>query len=308
MARHDDVLTRPEQIVLTDGGLETDLIFHRGFELPHFAACELLRSERGIRVLVDYYDEIAGIAEAAGVAFALDTATWRANPDWTSLLGYSDVEFEEVNREAVQLARNVRTRHRGTTIIAGVVGPRGDGYDPGTLRTELEAQEYHARQIGVLSTEGVDIISALTIGYPAEAIGIVRAARDAGVPVSVSFTIETDGRLPSGETLREAIETVDAATDAAATYFMINCSHPTHLPEDLFIDDTWTQRVIGFRANASALSHAELDEAEDLDDGDPLELARQFAELRGRMPQLTVVGGCCGTDARHIRAIAEALA
>ena len=297
-------------IMLTDGGLETDLIFHRGFELPHFAACELLRSERGIRALTDYYNEFAQTAVDARLPFALDTATWRANPDWCDLLGYSHEEFVRVNRTAVELAAGVR-RHFETDetpiLIVGVIGPRGDGYVVGDLMSAREAMDYHSDQIVVFEDTEVDLVSALTLTYSSEAVGIVRAARSAELPVVVSFTVETDGRLPSGESLREAIEAVDAETSGYAAYFMVNCAYPTHLPTSLFDGEPWTRRVRGYRANASSLSHAELDAAEQLDDGNPVLLAREFVELRERMPQLTVIGGCCGTDVRHIRAIAQAV-
>jgi homocysteine S-methyltransferase len=298
-------------LMLTDGGLETDLIFNRGIELPHFAACELLRSERGIRMLTEYYNEFAQAAVDARLPFALDTATWRANPDWCDRLGYTHDEFVQVNRTAVELAADVR-RHYETEyspiVIVGVVGPRGDGYVAGEMMSAREAMDYHAEQITIFADSDVDLISALTITYGSEAVGIARAARVVDVPVVISFTIETDGKLPSGETLREAIEAVDAETGAYPSYFMVNCAYPTHLPETLYDGEPWALRVRGYRANASSLSHAELDDAEELDAGNPVLLAREFVELRQRMPQLSVVGGCCGTDARHVRAIAEALA
>jgi len=148
----------------------------------------------------------------------------------------------------------------------------------------------------------------MTITYPDEAIGIVEAARHAGIPVAVSFTVETDGRLPDGTTLGDAIQRVDEATEGAAAYFGVNCAHPTHLDGALDGGTPWAPRLRGLRANASRKSHAELDEAETLDDGDPEELGREYVELRREMPGLTVLGGCCGTDIRHVRSIAAATA
>jgi S-methylmethionine-dependent homocysteine/selenocysteine methylase len=310
MSRHR-TLEPNGALVLTDGGLETDLIYHQGFELEHFAACELLRSERGIRALTEYYEEFARIAVEAGIAFSLDTATWRANPDWTDRLGYSREEFEQVNRTAVDLAVEVRRRYQSRVtpiVIAGVIGPRGDGYVVDEMMSAEDALEYHSAQIAIFAGTEVDFISALTLTYSAEAIGIARAAQAAGFPVVLSFTVETDGTLPSGESLREAVEAVDESTGGYADSFMVNCAHPTHLPEDLFAEEAWTQRVRGYRANASTLSHAELDAASELDAGDPDALAIQLRELRERMPQLAVLGGCCGTDARHLRALARELA
>jgi S-methylmethionine-dependent homocysteine/selenocysteine methylase len=151
------------------------------------------------------------------------------------------------------------------------------------------------------------MVSAITMTYPEEAIGVVQAAQDAGLPAAVSFTVETDGRLPSGQAIDEAIEQADAETDGAPAYFMINCAHPTHFADALEAGAPWLERIGGIRANASRLSHAELDEAEELDDGDPDDLAARYAALRPRLPALRVVGGCCGTDERHIDAISAAL-
>ena len=298
-------------VALADGGLETDLIFHRDIQLTHFAACELLRSERGIRTLTEYYDEVAQIAVDAGLPFTIDTVTWRANPDWTEKLGYSDEEFDEVNRLAVDLAAAVRRRHETLTspmVITALIGPRGDGYDPGDMRSAREAMDYHSRQVGIFEDSEADMIAALTLSYSSEAVGIARAARAAEMPIAISFTVETDGRLASGESLRDAIKAVEVETSGYPEYYMVNCSHPTHLPADLDSGEPWALRVRGYRANASAKSHAELDDAEDLDDGDPDELATQIVDLRERMPQLAVLGGCCGTDSRHIAALAAALA
>ena len=297
-------------LFLTDGGLETVLIFNEGIELPHSAACELLRSDVGRDVLRSYYNKHAALAQTLGVGFSLGTATWRANPHWTDLLGYDRAEFERVNRRAVTLAEKVRRvweTDATPIVIAAEVGPRGDGYRLADRMTAGEAEEYHAEQIGVLADTEADFVSALTIGYSAEAIGLARAARSAGIPITISFTVETDGRLPSGESLADAINAVDGATDSYPEYYMLNCAHPTHLPPDLGVDAGTRRRLRGYRANASRRTHAELDESDTLDDGDPEELAGQVCELRDRLPGLCVVGGCCGTDARHVEAIGRRL-
>jgi S-methylmethionine-dependent homocysteine/selenocysteine methylase len=300
-----------DAIFLTDGGLETVMIFREGLDLPHFAACELLNDAGTRATLRRYFDEYAAIATERGVGFIVDTATWRANPDWTRLLGYDDDQFEQVNRAAVDLAVEVRSaweRPGSPMPISGVVGPRGDGYRPDTLQSVEDARAYHGAQIDVFAATGdVDFISAVTMTYPEEAAGIALAARDAGLPVVISFTVETDGRLVTGATLQDAIAAVDRATDGYPSYYMVNCAHPTHLPEGLGGDQEWSERLRGYRANASSLSHAELDEAEELDSGDAEELARQYARLRTALPGLTILGGCCGTDASHVAAIAAAV-
>ncbi len=239
----------------------------------------------------------------------LDTATWRANPDWGPELGYSPDELEQANRDAVALAEGLRTEHESETspiLIDGVIGPRGDGYVADTSMSPEDAEQYHSMQARVFADAGADLVSAITMTYAEEAAGIVRAARAAGIPVAVSFTVETDGRLPSGQDLREAIEQVDAETDGGPDYYMVNCAHPTHFVRVLEEGGPWLERIRGIRANASRMSHAELDEAEALDEGDPSELAGQYRELRERLPKTCVLGGCCGTDHRHVREIAAA--
>ena len=293
-------------LFITDGGMETTLIFKEGIDLPHFASFDLLRSDDGRRALRDYYGTYVALARDRGVGLLLDTPTWRANRDWGELLGYTEEELASVDREAVQLVEELRTADGPPIVVSGCVGPRGDGYQPGRLMTAEEAQRYHLPQVETFGDSGADLVSALTLNYAEEAVGIVRAAASAGLPVVVSFTVETDGRLPNGQELPAAIEQVDAATDGAAAYFMINCTHPTHFAHVLEEGEPWLERLGGLRANASRKSHAELDESDALDDGDPEELGGQYAELRSRLPRVTVVGGCCGTDHRHIGAICDA--
>ncbi|HEY7620170.1 MAG TPA: homocysteine S-methyltransferase family protein [Solirubrobacteraceae bacterium] len=300
-----------DQPFVADGGLETTLIFHRGIDLPCFAAFDLLKDDAGRDELRAYFEPYVAIARERGVGLVLDTATWRANPDWARELGYSLEELDEVNRRAVALAEEIRAAGedaRTPIVINGVVGPRGDGYDPGELMSARRAEEYHARQIETFATSAADMVTAVTMTYPEEAIGIVRAANGAGLPVAASFTVETDGRLPDGTALKDAVEQVDAQTAGTAAYFMINCAHPTHFASVLDDDGGWRDRIGGLRVNASAKSHAELDEADELDEGDPVALGAEHRALRERLPRVTVLGGCCGTDQRHVAAVCGAWA
>jgi homocysteine S-methyltransferase len=289
---------------LTDGGLETSLIFHQGLDLPHFAAFPLVESADGRRALRAYWRPHVDVAREHGAGFVLDTATWRANPDWATRLGYDGAGLRGANAEATAFAREL-ARDLDDATINGVVGPRGDGYVVEDAMTAEAAQRYHEPQLRALADAGVDQVAAITMTYAEEAIGFARAAAQLGVPSLVSFTVETDGRLPSGQPLRDAVEHVDRETDAAPAGYMINCAHPTHFA-DALVDGEWLGRVTGVRANASTMSHAELDAAEELDDGDPADLAERYRDLVSKLPQLRVLGGCCGTDDRHIRAIASA--
>ncbi|MBP1882933.1 homocysteine S-methyltransferase family protein [Sinorhizobium mexicanum] len=293
---------------LSDGGMETTLIFHDGFELPHFASFVLLSSAEGRRKLRQYYTHYLDVARRHDTGFVLDTATWRANADWGDKLGYDAEALATANRDAVALLTGLRTeyeRPQAPIVLNGAIGPRGDGYKAGRMNA-AEAEEYHAAQVATFAASEADMVSGVTLNNVAEGIGIARAARRHGMPCAISFTVETDGRLVTGQSLQDAIETVDAETDSYPHYYMINCAHPSHFDGALDQAQSWIKRIGGIRANASMMSHAELDESETLDAGDPADLARRYRSLTGRMPQLRVLGGCCGTDHRHIAAICEA--
>lgn len=288
--------------MVTDGGLETDLVYHHDVDLPDFAAFPLVDDQRGRQLLRAYYEDYVEIARRAGAGLQLETPTWRASGDWGDRLGYAAADLERVNRESVALLIDLRDRSGLTPLlVSGCVGPRGDGYMAGEEADPDEAARYHAPQINAFAAAGADLVSALTLTGVGEAIGVVRAARSAGLPVAVSFTVERDGRLPSGTTLAAAVTAVDA--EAAPDYFMVNCAHPRHIAPGLAGEGAWRSRIVGLRANASERSHEELDAATELDEGDPAGLARAQDALRPRLPSLALVGGCCGTDARHVAAM-----
>ena len=307
LAKYRDHLPQLDgRLFLTDGGIETTLIFHERLDLPFFAAFHLLRDEKAAAVVRGYYHRHASIARNHGVGFVLESPTWRASSDWGAKLGYSDAALAAANRKSVEMLHDLRRELEtidSPMVISGCVGPRGDGYRPYAVMNAADAGAYHSQQIGVLADSGVDLVSAVTMTNSAEAIGVARAARQAGVPVVISFTVETDGRLPSGEHLGSAIEAVDASTGAAVAYFKINCAHPTHFLGELIAGGEWVGRIRGIRANASRRSHAELDEATTLDEGDPADLGARYRALRARFPHINVLGGCCGTDHRHIEQI-----
>lgn len=310
MARYRNALPQlGEQVFLTDTGLETTLIFHDGFELPYFAAMTLLRDEAGRLALDRYFLEHARVAAQAGTGFILESATWRASSDWGGLLGYDRAALAAANRLAVERLLDLRDQLgiEADVVVSGCLGPRGDGYDGTTRMKPNEARDYHAEQVQTLAATDADMVHAMTITYPDEAVGVVLAAAVAEIPVAVSFTVETDGALPDGTALGAAIERVDDATGGTAAYYGVNCAHPTHFADLLDPAAAWAPRLRALRANASRKSHAELDEAASLDAGDPEDLGAHYAALHNSLPSLTVLGGCCGTDVRHLRAIAAAL-
>jgi homocysteine S-methyltransferase len=298
-------------LFLTDGGIETTLIFHESLDLPDFAAFHLLREPSGEAALRRYFATYAEIARRFETGLILESATWRANPDWGARLGYTAPQLADANRRAIALLVELRAEHEGArtpVVVSGCVGPRGDGYVPDRQMSGAAAQAYHAPQLESFATAGADMACAVTMNYAEEAVGVARAARATGLPVAISFTVETDGRLATGQTLAAAIAQVDEATSAYPAYYMVNCAHPTHVERALDAADGALERIRGLRANASRMSHAELNESPTLDAGDPAELGREYAELARRLPQLNVLGGCCGTDHRHVERIAAACA
>jgi S-methylmethionine-dependent homocysteine/selenocysteine methylase len=290
---------------------ETTLVFQYGIDLPDFAAFPLLDTEVGRTALADYYQPYLDLGQRLGTPVVVDTPTWRANPDWGSRLGYDATRLAALNSEAVEFVRQLAiSGHDGPVehVVDGVIGPRGDGYVIGATMSAAEAAAYHGLQARAFAEAGAAMITAVTMTYVDEAIGVASAASSVGVPVVISFTVETNGMLPSGEQLGDAITRVDGATDAAPAYYMVNCAHPAHFAEQLTAEASWLPRVKAIRANASRCSHAELDGATELDRGDVADLASWYLRLNTILPDLRVVGGCCGTDHEHVAAIAESLA
>ena len=310
MAVHRDALPQlGGNFFLTDGGIETTLIFLEGLQLPDFAAFDLLKRKEGEAALRKYFRTYAALAERFGTGVVLESATWRASADWGARLGYSAREMAAANRRAVELLEEIRGEFKGDpadVVISGCIGPRGDGYNPSARMSAKEAELYHRDQIQSFEDSAADMVTAITINYAEEELGIAVAAETRQMPVVISFTVETDGRLPTGHSLRAAIEEVDAATSRYPSYYMINCAHPSHFAQLLDPAQPWTRRIRGLRANASRKSHAELNESSELDIGNPAELAGEHAALKRKLPQLNVMGGCCGTDHRHIEQIAAA--
>lgn len=296
-------------IFLTDAGVETDLIFNHGIEIREFAAHTLLPDPNGRAALSRYFKGFLDLARRQGTGFILDTTTWKAHRHWATRLKESLAELKTANEESVEFASALRSRFADDAlpiVLNGVVGPRGDAYRPEVVITSADAEAYFAEQLGWLAATEIDMVTGLTFNQASEATGLVNAARGSGLPVVISFTVETDGRLPTGQGLGEAIAEVDAATENYPAYYMINCAHPDHFAQALH-DQNWLRRIRGIRANASRRSHTELDEASELDAGNPHELARQYEMLATRMPWLNVFGGCCGSDLRHVTEIARAI-
>lgn len=293
---------------MTDGGLETDLIFNKGIDLPEFAAFDLLKSSDGKQILKNYYQDYLVISKKKCKGFVLEAPTYRANPDWVVKIGYSQDDLQGIHNTAIEELEGLRNEFEDDNFkvpISVCIGPRGDGYVPSNIMNAEQAEEYHSSQIKVVSNTNADLLSALTINYNEEAIGMVNSAKKHNIPVGISYTVETDGNLPSGQSLKDAILFLDKATNNYVSYFMINCAHPEHFKGVLNTKEPWTKRIKGLRANASKKSHAELDGSETLDIGNKEELAKDYCDLRKHLPNLSIIGGCCGTDSTHLESICE---
>ena len=296
-------LLKADRPFLTDGGFETWLFFQQGFEAPEFAAIVLMDDEAARQAARRYFDGFLSMAASAQTGFVLDTNTWRGCTHWGPKLNRSESEMLRLTSDAVSFAKNIRREWQSRVspiLINGVVGPAGDGYAPGRVPHAAEAREMHLPQIATFAQAGVDMVSAITMTNTGEALGITQAAVEKRLPIVVSFTVETDGRLPTGELLGDAIRSVDTATSSAPIYYMVNCAHPDHFRPSIETGTDWVERIGGVRANASRLSHAELDVADTLDDGNPTEFGQLHADLARHLPNLRVFGGCCGTDHRHV--------
>lgn len=299
-----------DDFFMTEGGLETTLIFLEGQEFPDFAAFHLLRTPEGENALRKYFQTYAALANKHDVGLILETASWRSNADWGAKLGYGTDDLVAVNRKLVGLLEGIRSAYetrRSPIVISGCIGPRGDGYIPDSAMSVREAEDYHRAQVETFADTAADLVTAITMNYVEEAVGITLAAKQANMPVVISFTVETDGNLPTGQSLGDAITQVDDATSGYPAYYMINCAHPSHFDQVVHGDEPWAARIRGLRANASRMSHAELNEAPELDAGNPTELGQEYAALKKhRLKRLNVMGGCCGTDDRHVEQLAIA--
>ena len=295
---------------IMDGGLETTLIFGHGIDLPEFAAFPLLDQEEGREILQNYYLRYINIAKQNKCGFIFEAPTWRASSKWGAKLGYDDEELKRINFDSISFLKKLKTMFEDDVsplFISGNIGPQGDGYRVEQALSIEQAETYHNAQVGHFKQAGADLVAAYTINHVEEAIGITRAAQCHQIPVVISFTVETDGTLPSGQPLGDAITQVDRETNSGPAYYMINCAHPSHFKHILTDDQDWLGRIRAVRANASKKSHAELDESEELDRGNLVEFGEANAELSEILPNLNIFGGCCGTDHHHIEEICSSL-
>ncbi|MDJ0640581.1 MAG: homocysteine S-methyltransferase family protein [Paracoccaceae bacterium] len=283
-------------------GTGTDLIFNHHIELPGFASFPLLENPETRALLASQMEDLVRLSGDMGLGCILDAPTWMANADRAAPLGYDPVRLVDVNRDAVALMEDVRRASgRDDVLVSACIGPRFDPYADIPSMSAESARRYHSAQLAALKDTSVDLVTAYTFNRLSEAAGCISAARDIDMPIVMSLVVETDGCLADGTKLVDAVDAIDAETDGAALFFMVNCAHPLHFAEALDAHP----RLMGIVSNASSCSHAELDEAETLDEGDPEQLGRETAEIIRRNPSIRVFGGCCGTDMRHLASMAR---
>jgi S-methylmethionine-dependent homocysteine/selenocysteine methylase len=300
-------LQREGQLFLTDGGIETEIMYKWGFELPHFAMYPLLDNPDAMSAVRAMYRRYLDVVAKHRLSALMGGLDYRASPDWGALLGYSPEALAEANLRSIAFLRELADEYADDIpqiLIAGYVGPRGDAYQTNRTITAAEAEDYHAVQLATLKAADVDLAWALTFNNIPEAIGVARAAARIGVPLAISFTLDTTSRLSSGPSLARAVETVETETDGAPAFYSLNCSHPVEF-EPALTPGGWTERVRGFRPNASRMDKIALCKLGHLEEGDPVELGRLMGTLARRYPHMDVWGGCCGTGDVHLDQIAR---
>ena len=293
---------------LTEGGVETEVMYKWGYELPEFAMFPLLDNPEADAVIRNMFRRYLDVAAEQNTGLLLNGHDYRASPDWAAKLGYSAEGLRDMQRRTIQFLDDMRTEYAGRVsdvYIAACIGPRGDAYGTGGEITVDEAEDYHSLQLQNLDGTAADMAVAATFNNIPEAIGVIRAASEKGMPIGVSLTLTPEGRLRSGPSLREAIENVDEATDGRAAWFGTNCSHPLEFEPALYDAGPWLERLRYIRPNAARMDKIALCSLGHLEDGDPVELGEQMGEVARRLPNADIIGGCCGTDERHLSEIAK---
>ncbi|PTU32273.1 homocysteine S-methyltransferase family protein [Stenotrophobium rhamnosiphilum] len=295
-------------LYMTEGGQETEIMFKFGHDLPQFAMYSLLDKPQALAELKAMYCRYLDASAKHGFVALMGGLDYRASPDWGSLLGYSREALAETQHRCIDFLRDVAKPYvdqlPGISYV-GIVGPRGDAYSLNQTITAESAEDYHSVQLETLSKAGVDLVSAMTFNNIPEAVGLSRAAARVGLPLALSFTLDSTCCLKSGPSLKEAIEAVDTqAGDAKPTFYGINCSHPFEF-EPAIEPGAWFQRVRSLRPNAAKMDKISLCQLGHLEEGDPKELGELMGDIAKRYPHIDIWGGCCGTWETHLDEIAR---
>jgi S-methylmethionine-dependent homocysteine/selenocysteine methylase len=298
---------RPNKLFLTEAGIETELMYKWGFEIPHFAMFALLENDQIVSTLRGMYRSYLDVAAKHEMSFLMGGFDYRASPDWAELLGYGPEALKEANLRCLDFHRQMGAEYASDVpeaVTMGCVGPRGDAYQLNRTISEAEAEDYHSVQLTTLRDAKVPLVYAATFNNIPEAVGVVRAARRLGLPIALSFSLDSNSKLKSGPSVKEAIEAVDEATDRAPEFYAINCSHPVEF-EPALEPGSWIERLRNLRPNASKMEKIALCKLGHLEEGDPIELGQLMGQLAKRYPHMDIWGGCCGTGEVHLEEIAR---
>lgn len=294
---------------LSEGGMETEVMYKHGFDFPHFAVFELLKNPKAVSALQAMYRQYFDVVAKHQMVALVGGLDYRASPDWGALLGYSADGLSDMNHRCIDFLRDLAKEYIGEIdeiLIQGFIGPRGDAYETNTVITEQESEDYHSVQLQTLKEADVDLASALTFNNIPESIGVAKAAARLDLPLCISLSLDGSSRLNSGPSLGDAIKTIDAATDNSVAFYMINCVHPLEY-ESALADESWMKRIRGVRPNASVMDKISLCKIGHLEDGDPIELGNQIGDLFKRFPHMDILGGCCGTWDNHLDQMAQSV-
>lgn len=298
--------------IITDGGIETRIMFETNLSMdPELQVAALVPDPDGAAALRSIYESYIKAAGEFGLPIVIGTPTFRASLNFARRAGHGGEEsVRELNVGAVRLLRQLRedSDHR-PIFIAGVIGPSGDAYTPGDALGAPEAAAYHRLQTEVLAEEGVEFLFAPTFPAVDEALGVAMAMGRSGLPYVVSFVLDTAGRVLDGTPLTAAIERIDNEALPPPLYYSISCVYPdvaARALEDAARDSkTLVGRIAELKANGSPLGTDELVRLDHIEATPPEPFAELLWSLHESHPVLRVIGGCCGTDDRHIRALAE---
>ena len=304
----DFPIQSPDIIYLTEGGQETEIMYRHGHELPEFAMYPLLDSPMAMADLKAMYCRVLNVAAANGFVAMISGLDYRASPDWGHKLGYSRSALADALMQSIEFLLDVAMPYQALghkVLIGGMLGPRGDAYSLNRTITADESEDYHSFQLEVLKRANVDFVSAMTFNSIPEALGVSRASSRAELPLSMGFMLDSNHRLKSGISLKEAIEAVDSeAGNARPDFYGINCSHPLEFEPALETGE-WILRLRSLRPNASAKEKMDLCQLGHLEEGDPLDLGQRMGSLAQRFPHIDIFGGCCGTWDKHLDEIAD---
>lgn len=310
MTTFQELLTQ-SPAVLGEGAVIERLRRAPGIRLDdHVVNSALIYQESGRAALETIYRQYLAIGQRYQLPLLLSTPTWRAGRERIAAAGLAGRDLNGDNTRFLAKLRDGSGDYARQVAICGLMSCRGDAYKPDEAMSADAAADFHAWQADALAAAGVDFLLAATLPALSEALGLARAQAATGLPYVISFVARREGTLLDGTPLSVAISTIDAAVTPRPLAYLVNCTHASIFRSALLNERNSSplvkQRVIGLLANTAALSPEELNERTDLVEEAPAVFGRSVAALRSELG-MKILGGCCGTDQRHIECLARAL-